>query len=255
MIQVVGELVVDIPKMEKMYPITDRKLLIKCGVVLACVIMSFFLHPLTHLDPAWIAIMGAVWLLVAFDMHHCHEVPSRLHACGLHKCLCCTCAALSQVAPMCGARQVDALTMNAPPRHQVGRPQTGGTSARATDALCLMCACLCLCLLLVCSCSCSWNCSLYPPRCRCSLSSAPSLAVWPSQALMGVEWDTLLFFAALFVVVEGVSEMGLLRFIANTLSVFDPALPPAAAAVAQTVSSTSSTRRREARWGCGFCSV
>jgi hypothetical protein len=72
---------------------------------------------------------------------------------------------------------------------------------------------------------------------------------------MGVEWDTLLFFAALFVVVEGVSEMGLLRFIANTLSVFDPALPPAAAAVAQTVSSPSSTRRREARWGCGFGSA
>jgi Na+/H+ antiporter NhaD/arsenite permease-like protein len=35
---------------------------------------------------------------------------------------------------------------------------------------------------------------------------------------MGVEWDTLLFFAALFVVVEGVSEMGLLRFIATMLS-------------------------------------
>lgn len=31
------------------------------------------------------------------------------------------------------------------------------------------------------------------------------------EALMAVEWDTLLFFAALFVVVEGVSEMGLLR--------------------------------------------
>ncbi len=89
MIQVVGELVVDIPKMEKMYPITDRKLLIKCGVVLACVIMSFFLHPVTHLDPAWIAIMGAVWLLVAFDMHHCHEVASRLHACGLVRVISC----------------------------------------------------------------------------------------------------------------------------------------------------------------------
>lgn len=50
--QVVGELVVDIPKLERMYPITDRPLLIKCGVVLACVIMSFFLHPITHLDPA-----------------------------------------------------------------------------------------------------------------------------------------------------------------------------------------------------------
>jgi len=35
---------------------------------------------------------------------------------------------------------------------------------------------------------------------------------------MAVEWDTLLFFAALFVVVEGVSELGLLRFIAMTLS-------------------------------------
>ena len=32
--QVVGELVVDVPKLERMYPITDRPLLIKCGVVL-----------------------------------------------------------------------------------------------------------------------------------------------------------------------------------------------------------------------------
>ena len=103
-------------------------------------------------------------------------------------------------------------------------------------------------------CACSWNCSWYPPRLP-SLYSAPSISVWPLQALMGVEWDTLLFFAALFVVVEGVSEMGLLRFIANTLSVFDPALLPAAAAVAQTVSSTSSTRRRVARCGWGFGSV
>lgn len=28
------------------------------------------------------------------------------------------------------------------------------------------------------------------------------------EALHGVEWDTLLFFAALFVVVEGVGELG-----------------------------------------------
>lgn len=49
---------------------------------------------------------------------------------------------------------------------------------------------------------------------------------------MAVEWDTLLFFAALFVVVEGVSEMGLLRFIANTLSVLISPLLPATVAVA-----------------------
>jgi len=39
-IQVVGQLTVDVPKLERMYPITDRPLLIKCGVVLSCV--SFF---------------------------------------------------------------------------------------------------------------------------------------------------------------------------------------------------------------------
>ena len=36
-IQVVGQLSVDVPKLERMYPITDRPLLIKCGVVLSCV--------------------------------------------------------------------------------------------------------------------------------------------------------------------------------------------------------------------------
>lgn len=105
-----GRLDVDIKQLQKLYPITDRGLLIKCGVVLGCVILSFFLHSYSHLDPAWISIMGAIWLLVAFDMHHCHE------------------------------------------------------------------------------------------------------------ALQQVEWDTLLFFAALFVLVEAVGELGLLRFIAETMS-------------------------------------
>jgi Na+/H+ antiporter NhaD/arsenite permease-like protein len=68
-----GQLKADIPKLQKMYPITDPALLVKCGAVLACVISSFFLHPLTHFDPAWVAILGAIWLLVVFDMHHCHE--------------------------------------------------------------------------------------------------------------------------------------------------------------------------------------
>lgn len=38
------------------------------------------------------------------------------------------------------------------------------------------------------------------------------------EALRDVEWDTLLFFAALFVFVEALGELGLLRFIAKTLS-------------------------------------
>ena len=38
------------------------------------------------------------------------------------------------------------------------------------------------------------------------------------EALHGVEWDTLIFFAALFVMVEGLAEMGLLRLIGGTLA-------------------------------------
>ena len=38
------------------------------------------------------------------------------------------------------------------------------------------------------------------------------------EAMHGVEWDTLLFFAALFVMVEGLAEMGLIRAIAEILS-------------------------------------
>eukprot|EP00282_Hemiselmis_andersenii_P021076 CAMPEP_0172043706 /NCGR_PEP_ID=MMETSP1041-20130122/26406_1 /TAXON_ID=464988 /ORGANISM="Hemiselmis andersenii, Strain CCMP439" /LENGTH=837 /DNA_ID=CAMNT_0012702151 /DNA_START=40 /DNA_END=2553 /DNA_ORIENTATION=+ len=105
-----GPLDADVPTLQQTYPITNRGLLVKCGVVLGCVILCFFLHPVTHVDPAFVSILGAVWLLIAFDMHHCHE------------------------------------------------------------------------------------------------------------ALMAVEWDTLLFFAALFVVVEGVGELGLLRAIASILS-------------------------------------
>eukprot|EP01045_Picozoa_sp_COSAG04_P015566 COSAG04_NODE_1238_length_7610_cov_17.233125_2_plen_42_part_00 len=39
----------------------------------------------------------------------------------------------------------------------------------------------------------------------------PSHGTRVYRALEGVEWDTLIFFAALFVMVEGLAEMGLLR--------------------------------------------
>eukprot|EP00282_Hemiselmis_andersenii_P008207 CAMPEP_0114164598 /NCGR_PEP_ID=MMETSP0043_2-20121206/30753_1 /TAXON_ID=464988 /ORGANISM="Hemiselmis andersenii, Strain CCMP644" /LENGTH=410 /DNA_ID=CAMNT_0001261269 /DNA_START=156 /DNA_END=1388 /DNA_ORIENTATION=- len=105
-----GQMSADVAALQKSYPITNKPLLVKCSMVLFCVVISFFLHAATHLDPAWIAIMGAVWLLIAFDKHRCHE------------------------------------------------------------------------------------------------------------ALRDVEWDTLLFFAALFVFVEALGELGLLRAIATSLS-------------------------------------
>lgn len=53
-----GRLEADVPALQKMYPITNRGLLIKCMLVLSCVILCFFLHPITHVDPAFVAILG-----------------------------------------------------------------------------------------------------------------------------------------------------------------------------------------------------
>ena len=53
-----GRLEADVPALQKMYPITNRGLLIKCCLVLGCVILCFFLHPVTHVDPAFVAILG-----------------------------------------------------------------------------------------------------------------------------------------------------------------------------------------------------
>lgn len=44
------------------------------------------------------------------------------------------------------------------------------------------------------------------------------------HALESVEWDVLLFFAALFIMVEGVAELGFIRFIGG---VFQAAIEPA----------------------------
>ena len=46
------------------------------------------------------------------------------------------------------------------------------------------------------------------------------------EALHGVEWDTLIFFAALFVMVEGLAEMGLLRLIGGALATAIERLDP-----------------------------
>ena len=41
-----------------------------------------------------------------------------------------------------------------------------------------------------------------------------------------VEWDTLLFFAALFVMIESMAEMGLIRWIGDRLSDIIKSAPP-----------------------------
>jgi Na+/H+ antiporter NhaD/arsenite permease-like protein len=101
---------VNVEQLIKDNPIKNHRLLIKTGVMLCCVIIGFFLHPVTHIDPVFVAIPGAI---AVFFLDNSHDVEDALH---------------------------------------------------------------------------------------------------------GVEWETLLFFAALFVMVEGLAEMGLLRKIASILA-------------------------------------
>ncbi|XP_053400059.1 P protein-like isoform X2 [Mercenaria mercenaria] len=58
-------------ELEKKHKITDKALLVKSGIVLAAVILLFFLHSFItgmHLGLGWIAIMGAILLMVLADM-------------------------------------------------------------------------------------------------------------------------------------------------------------------------------------------
>jgi len=63
----------DILDLERRYGIKDPALLKRSGAVLALVILGFFLHPLIHLDVAWVALIGAVIMLLVSDRHELEE--------------------------------------------------------------------------------------------------------------------------------------------------------------------------------------
>lgn len=59
-------------KLEKEYRIKDVPLLLKCGVVLIVVIVLLFTYSFVdsiYADIGWIAVLGAIWLLVLADIH------------------------------------------------------------------------------------------------------------------------------------------------------------------------------------------
>lgn len=49
------------------------KLLIQTGIVLGAAILAFLLHPLHHVNVAWIAILGAVTLMLVSSPRHIHK--------------------------------------------------------------------------------------------------------------------------------------------------------------------------------------
>ncbi|XP_009880402.1 PREDICTED: P protein [Charadrius vociferus] len=71
----------NIQELQKKHKITDKILLVKCLTVLGCVILMFFLNsfvPGISLDLGWIAILGAIWLLVLADIHDFEMILNRV---------------------------------------------------------------------------------------------------------------------------------------------------------------------------------
>uniref|UniRef100_A0A803TBS5 OCA2 melanosomal transmembrane protein n=1 Tax=Anolis carolinensis TaxID=28377 RepID=A0A803TBS5_ANOCA len=71
----------NIQELQKKHRITDKILLIKCLTVLGFVILMFFLNsfvPGIHLDLGWIAMLGAIWLLVLANIHDFEMILNRV---------------------------------------------------------------------------------------------------------------------------------------------------------------------------------
>uniref|UniRef100_A0A3B3VNR8 OCA2 melanosomal transmembrane protein n=1 Tax=Poecilia latipinna TaxID=48699 RepID=A0A3B3VNR8_9TELE len=71
----------NIQELQKKHRITDTVLLVKCASVLGVVIFMFFLNsfvPSIHLELGWIAILGALWLLVLADVQDFEIILHRV---------------------------------------------------------------------------------------------------------------------------------------------------------------------------------
>uniref|UniRef100_A0A3P8TL31 OCA2 melanosomal transmembrane protein n=1 Tax=Amphiprion percula TaxID=161767 RepID=A0A3P8TL31_AMPPE len=71
----------NIQELQKKHRITDKVLLVKCASVLGVVIFMFFLNsfvPSIHLELGWIAILGALWLLVLADIQDFEIILHRV---------------------------------------------------------------------------------------------------------------------------------------------------------------------------------
>ncbi|MBL6732776.1 MAG: ArsB/NhaD family transporter [Candidatus Poseidoniaceae archaeon] len=68
-----GKRIRDVAELESKYGIKDAKMLATSGIILGLVILGFFLHPITHMPVSWIALGGAVFMLLATNRHDLEE--------------------------------------------------------------------------------------------------------------------------------------------------------------------------------------
>ena len=68
-----GERIRDVKELEAKYGVKDVKMLKASGTVLTLVILGFFLNPIIHIPVSWVALVGAVVMLLVTDRHELEE--------------------------------------------------------------------------------------------------------------------------------------------------------------------------------------
>ena len=68
-----GERIRDVEELEAKYGVKDVKMLTASGTVLTLVILGFFLNPVLHIPVSWVALVGAVVMLLVTDRHELEE--------------------------------------------------------------------------------------------------------------------------------------------------------------------------------------
>ena len=68
-----GERIRDVEELEAKYGVKDVKMLKASGTVLTLVILGFFLNPIIHIPVSWVALVGAVVMLLVTDRHELEE--------------------------------------------------------------------------------------------------------------------------------------------------------------------------------------
>ena len=68
-----GERIRDVEELEAKYGVKDVKMLKASGTVLVLVILGFFLNPVIHIPVSWVALVGAVIMLLVTSRHELEE--------------------------------------------------------------------------------------------------------------------------------------------------------------------------------------
>ncbi len=68
-----GERIRDVEELEAKYGVKDARMLKASGTILGLVILGFFLNPILHIPVSWVALVGAVVMLLVTNPHELEE--------------------------------------------------------------------------------------------------------------------------------------------------------------------------------------